>query len=261
MKLMEFLDYKKEIERIVERKVKTLGKDINLNLEKMFEAYINDINPVDFINSSISLNENSQNNDFSKYYNRIVKNIRTFGYNVIKMPKELMESVINFYNEGYNSMVPTNYCLEQLKKNTIKIDKKKADNILLKNQLLLMVHDIDNCALKGVEVTKTDAFAILKIKIFEMRNEINTDIKSYIKQLNKYFAPYIRQNIDNGTRIDILGYSVNQRSVYATIKLKIDFINSDDDTVKQFSAKETANIIKMYIEIFRTFAEQYQNIV
>ena len=81
------------------------------------------------------------------------------------------------------------------------------------------------------------------------------------KQLNKYFAPYIRQNIDNGTRIDILGYSVNQRSVYATIKLKIDFINSDDNTVKQFSAKETANIIKMYIEIFRTFAEQYQNIV
>ena len=33
---MEFLDYKKEIERIVEKKVKNLGKDINLNLEKMF---------------------------------------------------------------------------------------------------------------------------------------------------------------------------------------------------------------------------------
>lgn len=261
MKLMEFLDYKQEVEKIIERKAKHLNKDVKLNMEKMFEAYINDVNPIDFIRSSISLNENSQNNEFSKYYNRIVKNIRTFGYNVIKMPRELMESVVNFYNEGYNSMVPTNYCLEQLKKNTIKVDKKKADNILLKNQLLLLVHNIDNCALKGVEVTKTDAYAILKIKIFEMRNEINTDIKSYIKQLNKYFAPYIRQNIDNGSRIDILGYSVNQRSVYATVKLKIDFIDSDGFKNNQFSAKETVNIIKMYIEIFRTFAEQYQNVV
>jgi hypothetical protein len=258
---MEFLDYKQEIERIVERKAKHLGKDFNLNLEKMFEAYINDVNPIDFIRSSISLNESSQNNEFSKYYDRIVKNIRTFGYNIIKMPRELMESVVNFYNEGYNTMVPTNYCLEQLKKNTIKVDKKKTDNILLKNQLLLLVHNIDNCALKGVEVTKTDAYAILKIKIFEMRNEINTDIKSYIKQLNKYFAPYVRQNIDNGSRIDILGYSVNQRSVYATVKLKIDFIDSDGFKNNQFSAKETVNIIKMYIEIFRTFAEQYQNVV
>lgn len=258
---MEFLDYKQEVEKIMERKAKHLNKDVKLNMEKMFEAYINDVNPIDFIRSSISLNENSQNNEFSKYYNRIVKNIRTFGYNVIKMPRELMESVVNFYNEGYNTMVPTNYCLEQLKKNTIKVDKKKADNILLKNQLLLLVHNIDNCALKGVEVTKTDAYAILKIKIFEMRNEINTDIKSYIKQLNKYFAPYVRQNIDNGSRIDILGYSVNQRSVYATVKLKIDFIDSDGFKNNQFSAKETVNIIKMYIEIFRTFAEQYRNIV
>lgn len=258
---MEFLDYKQEVEKIMERKAKHLNKDVKLNMEKMFEAYINDVNPIDFIRSSISLNENSQNNEFSKYYNRIVKNIRTFGYNIIKMPRELMESVVNFYNEGYNTMVPTNYCLEQLKKNTVKVDKKKADNILLKNQLLLLVHDIDNCALKGVEVTKTEAFAILKIKIFEMRNEINTDVKSYIKQLNKYFAPYVRQNVDNGSRIDILGYSVNQRSVYATIKLKIDFIDSDGFKNNQFSAKETVNIIKMYIEIFRTFAEQYQNVV
>lgn len=258
---MEFLDYKQEVEKIMERKAKHLNKDVKLNMEKMFEAYINDVNPIDFIRSSISLNENSQSNEFSKYYNKIVRNVRTFGYNIIKMPRELMESVINFYNEGYNAMVPTNYCLEQLKKNTIKVDKKKADNILLKNQLLLLVHSIDNCALKDVEVTKTDAFAVLKIKIFEMRNEINTDVKSYIKELNKYFAPYVRQNVDNGSRIDILGYSVNQRSVYATVKLKIDFIDSDGFQNNQFSAKETVNIIKMYIEIFRTFAEQYQSVV
>ena len=56
-------------------------------------------------------------------------------------------------------------------------------------------------------------------------------------------------------------YSVQQRSVYATIKLKIDFIDSDGFKNNHFSAKETVNIIKMYIEIFRTFAEQYQSVV
>lgn len=254
---MEFLDYKNEVERIIERKARHLNKDVTLSLEKMFEAYINDVNPIDFIKSSMSLNESTQDNQFTNYYNKIIKNIKNYGYNIIKMPRELMESVINFYNEGYNTMIPTNYCIEQLKKNAIKIEKKKTDNILLKNKLLLLVHDIDNCALKGVEVTSTDAYAILKIKIFDMRNEINTDVKSYIKELNKYFAPYVRQNVDNGSRIDILGYSVQQRSVYATVKLKIDFIDED----KKFSAKETVNIIKMYIEIFRMFAEQYQNIV
>lgn len=258
---MEFLDYKNEVERIIERKAKHLNKDVTLSLEKMFEAYINDVNPIDFIKSSISLNESTQDNQFTNYYNKIVRNIRNYGYNIIKMPRELMESVINYYNEGYNAMIPTNYCIEQIKKNTIKIDKTKADNILLRNKLLLLVHDIENCALKGVEVTSTDAYAVLKIKIFDMRNEINTDVKSYIRELNKYFAPYVRQNVDNGSRIDILGYSVQQRSVYATIKLKIDFIDSDGFKNNHFSAKETVNIIKMYIEIFRTFAEQYQNVV
>lgn len=258
---MEFLDYKNEVERIIERKARHLNKDVTLSLEKMFEAYINDVNPIDFIKTSISLNESTQDNQFTNYYNKIIKNIRNYGYNIIKMPRELMESVINYYNEGYNAMIPTNYCIEQIKKNTIKIDKTKADNILLRNKLLLLVHDIENCALKGVEINSSDAYAILKIKIFDMRNEINTDIKSYIRELNKYFAPYVRQNVDNGSRIDILGYSVQQRSVYATIKLKIDFIDSDDFKNNNFSAKETANIIKMYIEIFRTFAEQYQNVV
>lgn len=258
---MEFLDYKNEVERIIERKARHLNKDVTLSLEKMFEAYINDVNPIDFIKSSISLNESTQDNQFTNYYNKIIKNIRNYGYNIIKMPRELMESVINYYNEGYNAMIPTNYCIEQIKKNTIKIDKTKADNILLRNKLLLLVHDIENCALKGVEVTSSDAYAVLKIKIFDMRNEINTDVKSYIRELNKYFAPYVRQNVDNGSRIDILGYSVQQRSVYATIKLKIDFIDSDGFKNNHFSAKETVNIIKMYIEIFRTFAEQYQNVV
>ena len=258
---MEFLDYKNEVERIIERKARHLNKDVTLSLEKMFEAYINDVNPIDFIKTSISLNESTQDNQFTNYYNKIIKNIRNYGYNIIKMPRELMESVISYYNEGYNAMIPTNYCIEQIKKNTIKIDKTKADNILLRNKLLLLVHDIENCALKGVEVTSSDAYAILKIKIFDMRNEINTDVKSYIRELNKYFAPYVRQNVDNGSRIDILGYSVQQRSVCATIKLKIDFIDSDGFKNNHFSAKETVNIIKMYIEIFRTFAEQYQNVV
>ena len=118
---MEFLDYKNEVEKIIERKARHLNKDVTLSLEKMFEAYINDVNPIDFIKTSISLNESTQDNQFTNYYNKIIKNIRNYGYNIIKMPRELMESVINYYNEGYNAMIPTNYCIEQIKKNTIRI--------------------------------------------------------------------------------------------------------------------------------------------
>ena len=56
---MEFLDYKNEVERIIERKARHLNKDVTLSLEKMFEAYINDVNPIDFIKTSISLNEST----------------------------------------------------------------------------------------------------------------------------------------------------------------------------------------------------------
>jgi hypothetical protein len=167
-----------------------------------------------------------------------------------------MESISGFYTDGYNALVTANYCVEQLKKNTIKADDTKSDTTAIKNRMLMLVHNIDNCALKDVENNRDGTFAILKIKLFDMRNELNTDIKGYIRQLHKYFVPYVRQNIDNDTRIDILGYSINQRSVYITVKLKVDML---DDTA--FSAKETASIIEMYIQTFRMFAEQYQNVV
>ena len=249
---MEFLDYRDEVEHIVERKT---GKPAQLDLERLFDAYLNDVKPIDFVKSSNSLNESSDDK-FVKYYKKVVRNIGHCGFNVIKMPRELMESISGFYTDGYNALVTANYCVEQLKKNTIKADDTKSDTTAIKNRMLMLVHNIDNCALKDIESGRDGTFAILKIKLFDMRNELNTDIKGYIRQLHKYFVPYVRQNIDNDTRIDILGYSINQRSVYITVKLKVDML---DDTA--FSAKETASIIEMYIQIFRMFAEQYQNVV
>ena len=252
---MEFIDYKDEVFRILEKYGRSVP-DSASSLEPMFESYLKGISPIDYIRSFSMVNESSDNK-FNDYYNRAVNKLKKYGYNVIKMPGELMESMISLYNEGYSVSTAANYILEELDKNTIKLETKKDQKkAALMNKLLILVHDIDNCALKDVEINKDETSAVLKIKIFEMRNEINTDVKSYIRELNKYFKPYVRQNVDNGSRIDILGYSVNQRSVYVTVRMKVDLIDSEN-----FSINETANIIKMYIEIFRTFAEQYQNIV
>lgn len=257
---MQFLDYKNNVEQILARKQIHM-KDINVDMDAMFEAYINSVKPIDFIKSMYTLNESYQTDKFTDYYNKVKDFALQNGFRIIKMPRELKEEVINFYNEGYNSVVAGKYITEQIKKNSIKQDKAPINADVLKNKLLLLTHDITDCALKNVELNRNEAKAILKIKIFEMRNEISTDIKSYVRELNKYFAAYLRQNIDNNTRIEIMGYNIVGRSVFVTVKMKIDYLETEDSNGFNFSANETANIIEMYINVFKTFAEQYRNIV
>ena len=122
------------------------------------------------------------------------------------------------------------------------------------------MHDVENAGLVGIDTHYNDIYAVIKIKLFDMRNEISTDIKSYINELHRYFKPYVNQNVDNSTRIQILGYSINQRSVYCTIKIKVDIIENEDGKLF-FSSNETRNNIEFYIKIFRMFAEQYSNMV
>lgn len=255
---MQFLDYKNKVEQILAHKKMHLSIDMN----DMFEAYINSVTPVNYIKSMLTtLNESSQNNQFTKYYQKVIDYAAKRGYRILKMPAELNEEVINFYNDGYNAVTAGNYITEQIKKNTIKPDKSIIEPELLKNKLLLLIHSVDDCALQNIEVNKNEAKAILKIKIFDMRNEISTDIKSYIRELHKHFVIYLRQNIDNNSRLEILGYNIVGRSVFVTIKMKIDFIENEETNTFNFSAPETLSLIQLYINIFRTFAEQYRALV
>lgn len=260
---IEFLDYKDTVENLLKAKASKFKSQFTLDLDDLFDAYINDIKPEDYIKKGLALKESiiQQNNKYEQYFNNVVNIISKSGYKINIMPMELAKEVVEFYNEGYTPSVPANYCVEQIKKNSIKISNNNINTDGIKNRLLYALHDIDNCAIKNIEMNGHDIFAILKIKIFEMRNEISTDVKSYIRELHKNFIPYIRQNIDNNTRMDILGYSIEGRSVFITIKMKIDVINTENATNVPFSIKETVNIIDMYVNIFRTFAEQYRNII
>ena len=111
---MQFLDYKNNVEQILARKQIHM-KDINVDMDAMFEAYINSVKPIDFIKSMYTLNESYQTDKFTDYYNKVKDFALQIGFRIIKMPRELKEEVINFYNEGYNSVVAGKYITEQIK--------------------------------------------------------------------------------------------------------------------------------------------------
>ena len=66
---MQFLDYKNNVEQILARKHLHM-KDINVDMDAMFEAYINSVKPIDFIKSMYTLNESCQTDKFTDYYNK-----------------------------------------------------------------------------------------------------------------------------------------------------------------------------------------------
>lgn len=256
---MNFLQYKSTVEKIISRK----HTDIKLDLDGLFESYINDVDPKNYVMSLRSMNESSNiEKMFNRYLKSVANIVKKSGYTIKKMPRELNEDVIDMYNDGYNSTECADYIIEQLDKNTVKVGKQlQIDDVLLRNKLLFIVHNIDGVALKDVETKKGEAFAILRIKLFDMANEINTDVKSYLMQLDKYFRPYIKQNIDNANRLEILGYTLNRTSVFCTVKLRIDFLEPDETGISKFSSKETASNIQLYANIFKTFNEQYRNLL
>ena len=254
---MTFIDYKAEVEKILERKKLKLN-----SLDDMFESYVNGINPRVYAKSiKNSLHESKSESSFNKYLRSVISLVKKSGFSILKMPRELNEDLIDLYNEGCGVVETANYIVEKVEKNVVKIEKKAdIDDVRLKHQLMIAIHDIPDVALRDIEIKSSEAYATLRVRIFDLRNEINTDIKSYLAGIDKYFRPYVKQNIDNNTRVQIIGYTMNQTSVYCTIKLKVDLVPTEDDSMT-FSAKETANNIKMYVNIFKTFGEQYKNLV
>lgn len=257
---MDFSEYRHTIEHYLTRKNPKFDVS-TLDLNKVFEAYISDVSPRTYISTmGVSMNE-SMDSKFNKYLSRVISLVKKSGYTIEKMPKELNEDINDCFTEGYTTAVCANYILEKIEKNTVKIKEPNTiRNIELKNKLLRLMHDVENAGLVGIDTHYNDIYAVIKIKLFDMRNEISTDIKSYINELHRYFKSYVNQNVDNSTRIQILGYSINQRSVYCTIKIKVDIIENEEGKLF-FSSNETRNNIEFYIKIFRMFAEQYSNMV
>ena len=253
---MDFMQYKDTVENFLKK-----YRIDKIDLEPMFEAYVNGTTPKEYIRKyCININENTnQETLFNRYLNKVLKIVKKSGYNVIRVPKELNEDIEYFYNDGYGAAECASYVTEKFDKNTVKVKKENnKDKAKFYNKLLLLVHPIEDVALKDVKIEKDSAYAILRIKLFNFRNELNTDVKSYLAGIDKQFKPFIKQNTDNNDRISILGYSLTQKSVFCTVQIKIDFL---DDKMQEFSVNETANIIKMYAEIFKTFGEQYRVLI
>lgn len=255
---MNFCDYRAEIEHILSRK----HINSNLNMEAVFEAYISDVTPREYI-EKIKLTESKSDNDFIRYRNNIIKLVKKYGYNIIKMPYELNEDLKNFYNDGYGISECVSYITEKLDKNTVPVKPvSNIDEILLYNRLLYVMHDIPDAAIVDIDKKSDCVYAILRVKLYDLRNELNTDIKSYLAEVHKNFSIYLKQNVDNITRIDIKGYSANQKSVYCTVSVKLDFIVDEENPENMdLSIKETSNTINMYVNIFKMFGEQYRNLI
>lgn len=257
---MDFIEYRS----IVEEKLRRKNINSGINLDSLFDSYINNTDPSTYVKNYLGVLSEKTNMDkrFNRYLSEIISMVRKYGYNIIKMPKELNENIEELYNDGYSTSECANYLVEELDKNAVKIDnEKKPDDLMIYNKLLVMLHGIDDVALKDVDISGNDLYAILRIKLFDLRNELNTDVKSYLASIDKYFRPYVKQNVDNGNRVEITGYTVSQKSVFCTVKLKIDLLDTDDSESGTFSLKETANIIKMYVNIFKTFGEQNTNLI
>lgn len=261
---MNFIEYKQNILENAVTKYRNADDIVNNNLSLIFENYVNDVSVNKCINSIINvINENMDHTETKQYALTYIKQVMELlfklGYKIKKLPKQVENEILDYFEANATIYDCADHCADILKKKYIKIkDKSKDDEKLsiLKNRLFMLFHNIDSAALLDVEKEDDLIYAKVKVKLYEMKNEINTDIKSYMKEINKYFIPYIRQNTDNGSRLDILGYSINQRNLYCTCKIKIDLI--DDE---KFSVNETTNIIKMYIEIFKMFSEQYCNMI
>ena len=115
---MDFLQYKSTVEKIISRK----HTDIKLDLDGLFESYINGVDPKNYVMSLRSMNESSNiEKMFNRYLKSVANIIKKSGYTIKKMPRELNEDVIDMYNDGYNSTECADYILEQLDKNTVKV--------------------------------------------------------------------------------------------------------------------------------------------
>ena len=108
--------------------------------------------------------------------------------------------------------------------------------------------------MKGVEVTSTDAYAILKIKIFDMRNEINTDVIEVIglyptaKDVYLSYLPYahimetlIFALIMTHGRTFAL-YSGNPRKLVDLLVESVKLFNENNKPLYQFGMFKIENI-------------------
>ena len=86
---MDFIEYRS----IVEEKLRRKNINSGINLDSLFDSYINNTDPSTYVKNYLGVLSEKTNMDkrFNRYLSEIISMVRKYGYNIIKMPKELNE--------------------------------------------------------------------------------------------------------------------------------------------------------------------------
>ena len=177
----------------------------SLDLNNVFEAYVSDVTPREYIASmKKSINESVAVSDqYEKYYNRTVSLIKKSGYTIQSMPRELDEDISDFYDNGYTTAECANYLLEKIEKNTVKLKEPTTiRNVELKNKLLRLMHDVEQ-KLENGELGRNEHAAD---KIMSELGVVLDDSFIPAEMLDPDLLAYMMENSDHNIVLFIFNY-------------------------------------------------------
>lgn len=259
---MVFNDYYQKIKFLLNTKYHNDAM-LDHNLDKIFENYINDIPINECVNTLLKnyINEskNNINYDFKKYTSRVKQLLETMGYEKSELTDETNKQIADAYSIEEDEYACAELCKDNLQKktkqyNVNKLTKEKIEQV--KNNLIVNLHNINNAALLKLNVSPTVASIKIKIRLISNLKYIDTDVKSYIKQVHKYLSAFITQNNNNELETNIESYSIKYNNLYCISKIQIPLIGDN-----KFNIYDISKNIKSYLNVIETFAEQYKNII
>lgn len=261
---MVFNDYLEEVKHTLSKKYSHTDAFINENLEYFFEAYINDVSVKSSIKKLLqqTLISESITNKYNSYKQKITKLLNKIGY---KTNYKIIENLIkDYYTNDIDSLECINECIKTIKK--YKLNEETSDdidyNVLTEHLTNMLVYYLRNsayCTIKSAKVTKSNTKIDFRLKLFELEN-IDTSVKGVIKDIDKQLKLFLKQNMDNGSNLTINGYQVKNSTLYCACNLDINFVDSDGFKNNSYNTTEIRRILKLYINIFKTFAEQNKNL-
>ncbi len=261
---MVFNDYLNEVKHTLARKYSHTDAFINENLEYFFEAYINDVSVKTSIKKLLqqTLISESKTDKYNTYKQKITKFLNKLGY---KTNYRIIENLINdYYTNDIDNLECINECIKTIKK--YKLNEETAEkidyNVLTEHLTNMLVYYLRNsayCTIKSAKVTKLNTTIDFRLKLFELEN-IDTSVTGVIKDIDKQLKLFLKQNMDNGSNFTITGYQLKNSTLYCACNLNINFEDSDGFKNNRYNTTEIRRILKLYINIFKTFAEQNKNL-
>lgn len=262
--MMDFRNYLNKITGVLQAKYHISEAVLNKNMEYFFESYINSVPAKVCFQNFLrnTLTESKAVDKLTIYKNNVLNLIEKCGYkNPQKYYRIIKETIEDYYYADTDEYDCSSECINQIKSNKIDIKHSYNPKVFatdIKNKLLYLLHNanIDNFFLIDTKVNPTSVTLICNITMFEGINNIDTSINGYCKTVNKQLQPFIKMYVDAGSKLKIIGYQVDNNTLYCRVAITIDIEKSDGFDDKKLNITELARIIKFYISVFDTFTSQ-----